>query len=80
MSLNVTAVEITQTQTALYGDLFLNQHYEAWSVLPSDICGHGATCPIHPGETVVYEMSLQCPATAPQVGIYPRYTDLIFFW
>ena len=56
----------------------MDPNLQAFGVQPSDICGHGATCPIHPGETVVYEMNLHCPTTAPRVGIYPRHAELIF--
>ena len=51
--------------------MFLTHNYIPFGVTPSDICGHGVACPVHPGDTVVYEMSLRSPQNQPAVGIFP---------
>ena len=67
----VVAMPIHETHTVLKGlfDFAFSQEAIPFGVQPDNICGHGVTCPIQPGDTVVYHMTLQCPASQQPVGL-----------
>ena len=56
--------EIHTVLNGLFGFAF-NTVAMPLSVQLNNICGHGVTCPIRPGDTVVYHMTFQYPIQQP---------------
>ena len=63
----ILATTIPETKNVLHG--VIDSQLAPFAVTPQNICGHGGIrCPLHAGDTVVYEVTLQCPDYVAPVG------------
>ena len=60
------AATITQAKNVLHG--IIGGVSVPFPVSPSDNCGNSLQCPIQPGTTVMYTITLRCPGFAPAVS------------
>ena len=67
----ILETQITSARNVLHG-LFLGLKVKDFPVTPSENCGHGLNCPIQPGQTAAYTISLSFSATDVPVSVSSR--------
>ena len=63
----ITATTIPEAHNILHG--IIGPVVDAFAVTPKNICDNGVRCPVQPGDNVVYDVTLQCPAYVAPVCI-----------